>query len=54
MFTIFAVSDSIGETAEQVAKATASQFNVEVEVKRISYVKDAGEAQKFIESFNEE
>ena len=30
MLTIFAVSDSIGETAEQVAQAAASQFNDEM------------------------
>ena len=33
MLKIFAVSDSIGETAEQVAMAAASQFKGEVEVK---------------------
>lgn len=53
MFTIYAVSDSIGETAEQVAKATASQFNAEVQVKRISYVKDVEEAKKFIDSIED-
>ena len=39
MLTIFAVSDSIGETSEQVAQAAASQFSEDVEVKRIPYVK---------------
>lgn len=41
MLTIFAVSDSIGETAEQVALAAASQFKDEDEVKviRLPYVK---------------
>lgn len=39
MLTIFAVSDSIGETANQVAVAAASQFKDDVEVIRISYVK---------------
>lgn len=38
MIRIFAVSDSIGETADQVATAAASQFSEEVEVKRIPYV----------------
>lgn len=33
MLTIYAVSDSIGETAEQVAQAAASQFDDEVEAK---------------------
>ena len=35
MLTIYAVSDSIGETSEQVAQAAASQFSEDVEVKRI-------------------
>lgn len=39
MLTILAVSDSIGETANQVAFAAASQFEEEVKVKRIPYVK---------------
>ena len=39
MLTIFAVSDSIGETAEQVAEAAASQFLGNVEVRRIPYIK---------------
>ena len=39
MLKIFAVSDSIGETAEQVAEAAASQFLGSVEVRRIPYIK---------------
>ncbi|MDD6795035.1 MAG: kinase/pyrophosphorylase [Clostridiaceae bacterium] len=39
MLTIFAVSDSIGETANQVSIAVASQFKQDVNVKRIPYVK---------------
>lgn len=35
---IFAVSDSIGETAEQVALAAASQFKGEAKVKRVPYI----------------
>ncbi|WP_138211339.1 pyruvate, water dikinase regulatory protein [Hathewaya histolytica] len=38
MLIIFAISDSIGETAEQVSIAVSSQFK-DVDVKRISYVK---------------
>lgn len=38
---IYVVSDSVGETAELVTKAAASQFhNLQVEVKRIPYVED--------------
>ena len=39
MNLIFAVSDSIGETAEQVAEAAASQFYENIEVRRVPYVK---------------
>lgn len=45
MLTIFAVSDSIGETAEQVALAAASQFKEGVEVKRIPYIKSLEEVE---------
>ena len=38
---IYAVSDSIGETAEQVAKAVIRQFDIaEFDIKRVSYVND--------------
>ena len=53
MLTIFAVSDSIGETAQQVSVAAASQFKDEVEVKRIPYVKsleDVEDLMKTIEA----
>lgn len=39
MFKIYAVSDSIGETAEQVANATAYQFGSSVKVERVPYIK---------------
>ena len=48
MLTIFAVSDSIGETAEQVAEAAASQFSENVEVRRIPYVKSLEDVQELI------
>ncbi len=38
---IYAVSDSLGETAEQVAKAVMKQFDItDFDIKRISYVND--------------
>lgn len=49
MLVIFAVSDSIGETANQVAKAVASQFQGEVKVKRIPYVKTLKDAEDVVE-----
>ena len=48
MLTIFAVSDSIGETSEQVAQAAASQFSENVEVKRISYIKTLEDVEEFM------
>lgn len=48
MLIIFAVSDSIGETAEQVAEAAASQFSGEVEVRRIPYVKSLEDVEELI------
>jgi regulator of PEP synthase PpsR (kinase-PPPase family) len=53
MFTIYAVSDSIGETAEQVARATASQFECEIEVKRITYVNTFNEVNRFIQGIED-
>lgn len=53
MLTIYAVSDSIGETADQVARATACQFGDEVEVKRVSYLKTFDHVIQFIDSIED-
>ena len=40
-FILYAISDSIGETAQQVAKAAISQFDIREEtydIKRFPYV----------------
>ena len=50
---IFSVSDSIGETAEQVGLAAASQFKGEVEVKRIPYLKDMEDVEELIKEIDE-
>lgn len=50
MLTIFAVSDSIGETAEQVAQAAASQFGDDVEIRRVPYVKTLEDAEDLIKT----
>lgn len=50
---IYAVSDSIGETAEQVAKAAASQFSSDVSIKRVSYVNSNIDAINFINSIED-
>ena len=52
MLKILAVSDSIGETAEQVALAAASQFKGQVEVKRIPYVKELEDVEDLIKEFD--
>lgn len=47
---IYAVSDSVGETAEQVAKAALKQFDVEeFEIRRISFVSEKETIDNLIE-----
>lgn len=53
MLTIFAVSDSIGETAGQVAIAAASQFKEKIEVRRIPYIKSLEDVTDFMKSIEE-
>lgn len=51
---IYAVSDSIGETAESVVKATTSQFVQEkFDVIRVPYVKDKLQVEKIIDEARE-
>ncbi|WP_078429718.1 pyruvate, water dikinase regulatory protein [Alkalihalobacterium alkalinitrilicum] len=46
---VYVVSDSVGETAELMVKAVASQFNWEdVEIKHISYVEDINDLNNVI------
>ena len=52
MLTIYAISDSIGETAEQVAIAAASQFKNECKVKRIPYVKTLEDVNELMKSID--
>ncbi|MCY6485290.1 kinase/pyrophosphorylase [Clostridium aestuarii] len=53
MLTIYAVSDSIGETAVLVAKASANQFGANIQVNRTPYINSIEEANKFISSIEE-
>jgi regulator of PEP synthase PpsR (kinase-PPPase family) len=53
MLTIFAVSDSIGETAEQIAIAAASQFKDKAEVRRIPYVKSLEDVDELVKNIDE-
>ncbi|WP_102399291.1 pyruvate, water dikinase regulatory protein [Haloimpatiens massiliensis] len=52
MFKIYAVSDSIGETAELVAKGTASQFKVKMHVKRVPYIKTLEDVYEFMNTID--
>ena len=47
---IYAISDSLGETAEAVARATASQYDKEqIEIVRIPYIEDKAQIDEIIE-----
>ncbi len=54
MFKIYAVSDSIGETAGQVAHAAASQFSSEIEIERVPYIKTNKDVNDFIDRIKDE
>lgn len=53
MLTIFAVSDSIGETSNQVAVAVASQFKEDVAVKRMPYIKTLEDVEDVMNAIDE-
>lgn len=47
---IYAISDSLGETAEAVARATASQYDKEqIEIVRIPYIEDKAQIDEIIQ-----
>lgn len=52
MLKIFAVSDSIGETANQVAIAAANQFLGDILVERMPYIKTLEDVKDVIEAVN--
>lgn len=49
---IYAVSDSVGETAEQVARATASQFDSDIKIKRVPFIKTREDILNFLNSID--
>ena len=53
MLTILAISDSIGETSNQVAVAAASQFKDSVVVKRLPYIKTLEDVDDVIKSLED-
>jgi regulator of PEP synthase PpsR (kinase-PPPase family) len=51
---VYVVSDSVGETAELVTKAAASQFDInQLDIRRIPYVEDKGTINEVINMANE-
>lgn len=53
MYKIYAVSDSIGETSELVARATASQFTGKIDVERVPYLKTNSDIDNFIDKIED-
>ncbi|HKL75643.1 MAG TPA: pyruvate, water dikinase regulatory protein [Halanaerobiales bacterium] len=54
-FTIYVLSDSIGDTAEQVARATAEQYtNTDYEIKKFPYVESRKKVDEICEEINPE
>lgn len=53
MLTVYAVSDSIGETAELVARASCNQFKTGVHLKRVPYIKTLEDVNEFIASIED-
>ncbi|MGL5765383.1 MAG: pyruvate, water dikinase regulatory protein [Sarcina sp.] len=52
---IYAISDSIGETANEVSKAAASQFDKnDIEIRRFPYMKTFDDVEEFIEKITSE
>ena len=46
---VYVVSDSLGDTAESVAKATISQFDEDIDIIRVPFIRHAEQIQKVIE-----
>lgn len=46
---IYIVSDSIGETAEYVARATAAQFEKEYEIVKFPFIREASQIEEIVE-----
>lgn len=48
-YMIYILSDSIGETAEYVARATAAQFEKEYEIVKFPFIREASQIEEIIE-----
>ncbi len=52
-YMIYIVSDSIGETAEYVARATAAQFDKEYEIVKFPFIREASQIEEIVEDAKE-
>lgn len=50
---IYIVSDSVGETAESVAKATIAQFDEDIEITRIPFVRHTEQIKRIVQDASE-
>jgi len=54
-FIVYVLSDSVGDTAEQVARAAAEQYeNTDYEIKKFPYVESLSKVDKIMENLNPE
>ena len=43
---VYVVSDSLGETAESVAKATIGQYDTDIEIHRVPFIRHTDQIEK--------
>ena len=48
-YMIYIISDSIGETAEYVARATAAQFDKEYEIVKFPFIREASQIEEIVD-----
>ena len=46
---VYVVSDSLGETAESVAKATIGQYDTDIEIHRVTFISHTDQIEKIID-----
>lgn len=46
---VYVVSDSLGETAESVAKATIGQYDTDIEIHRVPFIRHTDQIEKIID-----
>lgn len=45
---VYVVSDSLGETAESVAKATIGQYDTDIEIHRVPFIRHMDQIEKLL------